>query len=47
MSRIWFAKGLRGMLAKRIQSDLLRAGFSAARSTGSSTATSAATPRRR
>jgi hypothetical protein len=29
MSRIWFAKGLRGMIAKRIQSDLLRAGFSA------------------
>ena len=27
MSRIWFAKGLRGMIAKRIQSDLLRAGF--------------------
>lgn len=29
MSRIWFAKGLRGMIAKRIQSDLLRAGFTA------------------
>jgi hypothetical protein len=29
MSRIWFAKGLRGMIAKRIQSDLLRAGFGA------------------
>ena len=29
MSRIWFSKGLRGMLAKRIQSDLLRAGFTA------------------
>jgi hypothetical protein len=27
MSRIWFAKGLRGMIAKRIQADLLRAGF--------------------
>ncbi|HYN58510.1 MAG TPA: peptidoglycan-binding domain-containing protein [Rubrivivax sp.] len=27
MSRIWFSKGLRGMIAKRIQSDLLRAGF--------------------
>ncbi len=27
MSRIWFAKGLRGMIARRIQSDLLRAGF--------------------
>ena len=29
MSRIWFSKGLRGMLAKRIQADLLRAGFTA------------------
>ena len=29
MSRTWFAKGLRGMIAKRIQSDLLRAGFTA------------------
>jgi hypothetical protein len=29
MSRIWFAKGLRGMIAKLIQSDLLRAGFTA------------------
>ena len=29
MSRIWFARGLRGMIAKRIQSDLQRAGFSA------------------
>jgi len=29
MSRLWFSKGLRGMLAKRIQSDLLRAGFTA------------------
>jgi hypothetical protein len=27
MSRIWFSKGLRGMIAKRIQADLLRAGF--------------------
>lgn len=29
MSRIWFAKGLRGMIARRIQADLLRAGFTA------------------
>ena len=29
MSRIWFSRGLRGMLATRIQSDLLRAGFTA------------------
>jgi hypothetical protein len=29
MSRVWFARGLRGMIAKRIQSDLLRAGFTA------------------
>ncbi|CAM3864622.1 peptidoglycan-binding protein [Delftia tsuruhatensis] len=27
MSRVWFAKGLRGMIAKRIQLDLLRQGF--------------------
>jgi hypothetical protein len=27
MTRIWFAKGLRGMIAKRIQLDLLRQGF--------------------
>lgn len=27
MGRIWFAKGLRGMIAKRIQLDLLRQGF--------------------
>jgi hypothetical protein len=27
MNRAWFAKGLRGMTAKRIQTDLLRAGF--------------------
>lgn len=27
MSRIWFSKGLRGMIAKRIQVDLLRQGF--------------------
>lgn len=27
MSRIWFSKGLRGMIAKRIQADLLRAGY--------------------
>ena len=27
MSRIWFARGLRGMLAKRIQLDLFRQGF--------------------
>ena len=27
MNRIWFAKGLRGMIAKRIQVDLLRQGF--------------------
>lgn len=29
MSRIWFSKGLRGMTARRIQTDLLRAGFTA------------------
>lgn len=29
MSRIWFSRGLRGMTAKRIQADLLRAGFTA------------------
>lgn len=29
MSRTWFSKGLRGMTAKRIQPDLLRAGFTA------------------
>ena len=27
MSRTWFAKGLRGMIARRIQMDLLRQGF--------------------
>jgi hypothetical protein len=27
MSRVWFARGLRGMLAKRIQADLFRQGF--------------------
>lgn len=27
MARFWFAKGLRGMIAKRIQLDLLRQGF--------------------
>ena len=27
MSRVWFSRGLRGMIAKRIQADLLRAGF--------------------
>jgi len=27
MSRIWFSKGLKGMIARRIQSDLLRQGF--------------------
>jgi peptidoglycan hydrolase-like protein with peptidoglycan-binding domain len=27
MARTWFAKGLRGMIAKRIQLDLLRQGF--------------------
>lgn len=27
MSRVWFARGLRGMIAKRIQLDLLRQGF--------------------
>jgi len=28
MARTWFAKGLRGMIARRIQTDLLRQGFS-------------------
>jgi hypothetical protein len=27
MARVWFAKGLRGMIARRVQSDLLRQGF--------------------
>lgn len=27
MNRIWFAKGLKGMIARRIQADLLRQGF--------------------
>jgi hypothetical protein len=29
MSRVWFAKGLRGAIAQRIQADLLRAGYCA------------------